>query len=233
MFQSQPLNLIPKFLKFSTCSMPLHYTQELEDAGVLAFAASNMNKRHIKGFRRKASRAPSVASSSMRSRMSGFRLKGAFLVGRRGSPSTPVPKWKVYDYGRMPLSFGKQQGHHHHSPNCNDNNYHNRPSQPSVSARKLGASLWELQELPFSRGGVNRTQMGMHTHQPHMLPYMNDHANMPTFKHVRPLSPASSMGSRFRASMQSQVKSLFMLIFYTTDLGPRGCRFSISSCFCS
>ncbi|KAJ4957316.1 hypothetical protein NE237_014099 [Protea cynaroides] len=61
----------------------------------------------------------------------GIKLKRGILVGKRGGPCTPVPTWKLGGAQdttiKDPLTL-----------------------PPTVSARKLGANLWELQQLPLS-----------------------------------------------------------------------------------
>ncbi|XP_077212629.1 uncharacterized protein At5g41620-like [Tasmannia lanceolata] len=59
----------------------------------------------------------------------GIKLKRGILVGKKGGPCTPVPTWKL----------GGAQ----------DNN--EGLNLPSLSARKLGASLWEIQEPPIAK----------------------------------------------------------------------------------
>lgn len=148
----------------------------------------------MRALRRKPARTPSVASSSMRSGTSGYRVKGAFLAGRRGSPSTPMPKWKVLSEARR----GKHQEHHRESDNDHDRGHPQSRSQwPPISARKLAASLWELQGLRFSRNGAIRTQQ-QDMHSTHEVPLgMNDHASVHKFPNAQRFSPASNV----RASM--------------------------------
>lgn len=68
----------------------------------------------------------------------GIKLRRGILVGKRGGPCTPVPTWKLED--------------------VQDNTIKASLTIPStVSARTLGANLWELQHLQvpkMSRGGV-------------------------------------------------------------------------------
>lgn len=67
------------------------------------------------------------SSSSSSSLVRNYRLKRAILVGKRGrggGSSTPVPTWK--------MSSAKASG-----GDC-------RGKEKSVSARKLGATLWEI-----------------------------------------------------------------------------------------
>lgn len=81
------------------------------------------------------------SSSSSSSLVRRYRLKKAILVGKRTGSSTPVPTWKV----------GLK------SPTLvipNSSNYSVRQmgeakgKEVPVSARKLGATLWEINEVP-------------------------------------------------------------------------------------
>lgn len=81
------------------------------------------------------------SSSSSSSLARRYRLKRTILVGKRTGSSTPVPTWKVgskspsvlvqnsssYPVGTMGEATGRDV---------------------SVSARKLGATLWEINEVP-------------------------------------------------------------------------------------
>ncbi|XP_008795001.2 uncharacterized protein At5g41620 [Phoenix dactylifera] len=62
----------------------------------------------------------------------GRKLRQGISVGKRGGPSTPVPSWKLED-----------------SPGPSDPGGLDRAQRrrSSVSARKLGANLWEIQDL--------------------------------------------------------------------------------------
>ncbi|XP_042505424.1 uncharacterized protein At5g41620-like [Macadamia integrifolia] len=62
----------------------------------------------------------------------GIKLKRGISVGKRGGPCTPVPNWKL---GGAPDSTIKDP----------------LILPPTVSARTLGANLWELQNLPLSK----------------------------------------------------------------------------------
>eukprot|EP00250_Pteridium_aquilinum_P028388 c37072_g1_i1 orf=334-2697(+) len=118
--------------------------------------ASEVSKVRKRGSR-KGRRAPSVCSSVRGSTIaiSGLRLRRASqLVGRRRGPSTPVPSWKLVGdvESAETLALGQQHHHHHHHLQAE------RPSLAVVSARRLAATLWELQAVPFSRGGAQRSR---------------------------------------------------------------------------
>ncbi|KAL7154119.1 hypothetical protein ABFS83_04G213300 [Erythranthe nasuta] len=86
------------------------------------------------------------SSSSSSSLAHNYRLKRAILVGKRVGSSTPVPRWKMMS-SKSP------------SPE-NDKGFKNlaakggggdRGKELSVSARKLAATLWEIDGLPSPR----------------------------------------------------------------------------------
>ncbi|XP_068667133.1 uncharacterized protein At5g41620-like [Aristolochia californica] len=61
----------------------------------------------------------------------GSKLKRGILVGKKGGPCTPVPTWRLGD--------------------AHDNKGGLTIAPSGVSARKLGANLWEIQGLPASK----------------------------------------------------------------------------------
>ncbi|MCO5601638.1 hypothetical protein L7F22_055761 [Adiantum nelumboides] len=112
--------------------------------------ASSRNKR----------RAVPSSSGNSRSKGSdtlpfGFGLRRAILIGRRGDPSTPVPCWKLSDISSTDTSF-EHPRHHSHRRHHMQLSHHNQTLP--ISARNLAASLWELQESPFSKAGPRCTQ---------------------------------------------------------------------------
>ncbi|KAF3790445.1 Uncharacterized protein EJ110_NYTH16450 [Nymphaea thermarum] len=79
------------------------------------------------------------SSSSTSSILTNQRLKRAILVGRRGGSSTPMPTWKMSSRSRSPVAFVE-------SPL--PQNVAQKAKQGPVSARKLAATLWEMNEIP-------------------------------------------------------------------------------------
>ncbi|KAJ4830053.1 hypothetical protein Tsubulata_009663 [Turnera subulata] len=97
----------------------------------------------------------SSASSSASSVVQKYRFKRAILVGKRGGSTTPVPTWKLMGRtittprSRTPSSAFPAVD----SPRSQDGNTrgkHQHQHQP-VSARKLAATLWEMNEMPSPR----------------------------------------------------------------------------------
>ncbi|KAK9103793.1 hypothetical protein Sjap_021047 [Stephania japonica] len=71
----------------------------------------------------------------------GLKLKRGFLlVGKRGGPCTPVPTW------RLSAASDDEQQQLLHSTTTAAIKALTFPSHTAVSARKLGASLWEFQQ---------------------------------------------------------------------------------------
>lgn len=73
-----------------------------------------------------------ASSSSSSSLVQNFRLKRAILVRKRGGSSTPEPSWKMTTR-LSPLRGDEASG---------------KVKEASVSARKLAATLWEIDEAP-------------------------------------------------------------------------------------
>lgn len=183
-----------------------------EEDAASAMVASG-RRRGGKRARSRAARAPSVSSSIREARTSsianypvhspsGFRLKRAFLVGRRGGPSTPVPSWKVFDnpFADAMAAVAAEQQQHVGRPHV-------------VSARTLAATLWELQEVPFSRGGAHKSQeiQRPQQQQPQHHLQRNKLSNAKRLiLHGQFLSPASSrisQGSHRRPPIQYKIEA--------------------------
>lgn len=158
--------------------------------------ASEVGKVMRKRGHGRVRRAPSVCSSIRGSSIaikSGLRLRRASqLAGRRRGPSTPVPSWKLV--GDVQSAEAQLRHHHHHHEA-------EHPSVAIVSARRLAATLWELQPVPFSRGGAPRSRDSQRHHH-NKSPST---AKPPVFL---PHSPASScMSQRFvkHSAMQNKM----------------------------
>ncbi|OMO82425.1 hypothetical protein CCACVL1_11956 [Corchorus capsularis] len=102
-------------------------------------------------------RGCSSSASSSSSVIQNYRFKRAILVGsKRGGSSTPVPTWKLMmrspSTGSVlramdsPKYAGSQSG----SKVKGQGQGQGQPQQP-VSARKLAATLWEMNEIPSPR----------------------------------------------------------------------------------
>ncbi|OVA17331.1 hypothetical protein BVC80_1837g137 [Macleaya cordata] len=91
------------------------------------------------------------SSSSASSVLQNYRFKRAILVGKRGGSSTPVPTWKMMN-SRSPYSTARM-GIADQSPRYppSQSGGGTKGKQAPVSARKLAATLWEMNEMPSPR----------------------------------------------------------------------------------
>lgn len=98
----------------------------------------------------------SPASSSTSSVLQNYRFKRAIVVGKRrgGGSTTPVPTWKLLRSSRSPsvsvsVSAAMRIAE---SPKCypppSSRTGERLTKTPQVSARKLAATLWEMNEVP-------------------------------------------------------------------------------------
>jgi hypothetical protein len=85
----------------------------------------------------------SSASSSSSVMNQNYRFKRAILVGKRCGSTTPVPTWKLLT-SRSPSSAMRIL----ESPKYPPSQSGSKPKQIPVSARKLAATLWEMNEIP-------------------------------------------------------------------------------------
>ena len=77
------------------------------------------------------------SSSSSSSFAHKYRFKRAILVGKRGGSSTPVPTWKVNSRSPSSALKAAESGA--------------KGKEASVSARKLAATLWEINDVKEMR----------------------------------------------------------------------------------
>jgi len=88
----------------------------------------------------------SSASSSSSVINHNYRFKRAILVGKRGGGSTtPVPTWKLLS-SRSPASAMRILESPRYPPPPSQSG--SKSKQAPVSARKLAATLWEMNEIP-------------------------------------------------------------------------------------
>ncbi|XP_015872377.1 uncharacterized protein LOC107409453 [Ziziphus jujuba] len=94
------------------------------------------------------------SSSSSSSLVRKYRFKRAILVGKRGGSSTPVPSWETTARslsGTMQSTELKQN-----STSMVDNS---KGKEVSVSARKLGATLWGINQVPSKKKDMEPKQV--------------------------------------------------------------------------
>ncbi|XP_077250169.1 uncharacterized protein LOC143889736 [Tasmannia lanceolata] len=81
------------------------------------------------------------STSSSSSVLHNYRFKRAILIGKRGGSSTPVPTWKMSS--RSPASMANIDESLKYPPSQTGSKMQEAP----VSARKLAATLWELNDF--------------------------------------------------------------------------------------
>ncbi|KAM7255319.1 hypothetical protein ACFE04_020560 [Oxalis oulophora] len=89
--------------------------------------------------RKRGCSSPASSSSSM---IQNYRLKRTIVVGKKNGSGAPLPTWKLT---RSPSS-----------QNGGINDKHQQQQQQPVSARKLAAMLWEMNEIPSASVLENR-----------------------------------------------------------------------------
>ncbi|KAB2087055.1 hypothetical protein ES319_A04G076300v1 [Gossypium barbadense] len=143
--------------------------------------------------------------------MQNYRFKRAILVGsKRGESSTPVPTWKLMMRSpsmasmlramESPRYAGSQSG-----SKLKGQQQQQQQQQP-VSARKLAATLWEMNEIPSPRrkeGNVERRKMkeggekgaaARSVHSGSLPPHLSDPSHSPVSERM----DRSGTGSRLR-----------------------------------
>ncbi|XVF46966.1 hypothetical protein PTKIN_Ptkin03bG0070900 [Pterospermum kingtungense] len=89
------------------------------------------------------------SSSSSSSLVQKYRFKRAILVGKRAGSTTPVPTWKTAATTKSPfLAMSGSEFPTKGSPKTTAA----KAKEASVSARKLAATLWEINTIPSLQG---------------------------------------------------------------------------------
>ncbi|XP_024928818.3 uncharacterized protein At5g41620 isoform X1 [Ziziphus jujuba] len=160
----------------------------------------NLSMDLIPGKIRKRGCSSSASSSS--SIIQNYRFKRAILVGKRGGSSTPVPTWKLMS-GRSPGSALRNMESPKYTPSLNGAK---AKHAPPVSARKLAATLWEMNEIPSPRvkEGLDerrlrkelraRERMARSVHSGSLPPHLSDPSHSPVSERM----DRSGTGSRMR-----------------------------------
>ncbi|XP_027347474.1 uncharacterized protein At5g41620 isoform X1 [Abrus precatorius] len=102
---------------------------------------NNLNEGLKQNHNKTRKRGSSSSSSSSLVRR--YRFKRAILVGKKGGSSTPVPMWKTR--ATTSPSMATQHAKPLHS---SASVLPSKDKELSVSARKLAATLWEINDLP-------------------------------------------------------------------------------------
>ncbi|KAI5068063.1 hypothetical protein GOP47_0016408 [Adiantum capillus-veneris] len=181
-----------------------HISGRLSSSSVVNIhSPSSTNKRQLPHRATSSSTANSYSkgSDTALSRPLGFGLRRAILIGRRGGPSTPAPSWKVSDSSTLDPSF---QHRLHHSRHRHHLQRTHQSKGLVISARKLAASLWELQESPYFNAGPTCAQKNVQQKviSVHLEASLTEqqcvqdgqHLSVPTMSHI-------GKGSRKRSSI--------------------------------
>ncbi|KAJ6749995.1 hypothetical protein OIU85_000605 [Salix viminalis] len=143
-------------------------------------------------------RGCSSSASSSSSVIQNYRFKRAILVGKRGGSSTPVPTWKLMGK-RTPSSTLRAMESSPKSLNGKGKQQH-----VPVSARKLAATLWEMNEMPSPKmeemveerrsrkEGRGRERRSVHSGS--LPPHLSDPSHSPVSERI----DRSGTGSRHR-----------------------------------
>uniref|UniRef100_A0A6N2KEZ9 Uncharacterized protein n=1 Tax=Salix viminalis TaxID=40686 RepID=A0A6N2KEZ9_SALVM len=143
-------------------------------------------------------RGCSSSASSSSSVIQNYRFKRAILVGKRGGSSTPVPTWKLMGK-RTPSSTLRAMESSPKSLNGKGKQQH-----VPVSARKLAATLWEMNEIPSPKmeemveerrsrkEGRGRERRSVHSGS--LPPHLSDPSHSPVSERI----DRSGTGSRHR-----------------------------------
>lgn len=109
--------------------------------------------RNIEGLipgkiRKRGCSSPASSTSSI---IQNYRFKRAILVGKKGGSSTPTPTWKLI------RSKSQAESPKYVQSQTQSGGAGNKVKQEPVSARKLAATLWEMNEIelpsPCAKGG--------------------------------------------------------------------------------
>ncbi|XP_061357988.1 uncharacterized protein At5g41620-like [Gastrolobium bilobum] len=157
---------------------------------------NNLNEGIIKENHNKI-RKRGCSSSSSSSLVRRYRFKRAILVGKKGGSSTPVPMWKTRTTTTTTTSPSMPTQQLHHAQftkplHSSGSGLPSREKEHSVSARKLAATLWEINDLPPSRVKKDfkekfrsREKAVSLSRSDFLLPYMSDPSHSPTSERMK------------------------------------------------
>ncbi|XP_058729693.1 uncharacterized protein At5g41620-like [Vicia villosa] len=111
---------------------------------------NNNQTNNIKGgVKDNKIRKRNCSSSSSSSLARKYRFKRAILVGKKGGTTTPVPLWKTSATSSPSMDTTTTEQLFHSS--ASGLPFKDKEKEVSVSARKLAATLWEMNDLIPSR----------------------------------------------------------------------------------
>uniref|UniRef100_A0A803QLB7 Uncharacterized protein n=1 Tax=Cannabis sativa TaxID=3483 RepID=A0A803QLB7_CANSA len=149
-------------------------------------------------------RGCSSSASSSSSVIQNYRFKRAILVGKRGGSTTPVPTWRLMGCSRSPASALRNMDSPKYPPSQGGTG--KTKQLPPVSARKLAATLWEMNEIPSPKVKEGsderrlrkelraRERMSRSMHSGSLPPHLSDPSHSPVSERI----DRSGTGSRHR-----------------------------------
>ncbi|KDP36179.1 hypothetical protein JCGZ_08823 [Jatropha curcas] len=160
-------------------------------------------------------RGCSSSASSSSSIIQNYRFKRAILVGKRGGSSTPVPTWKLMGTARTPSSALRAMDSPKYAASQNGGvikgKLHQQQQAAPVSARKLAATLWEMNEMPspkmkemvrseerrLRKEARAREKATRSVHSGSLPPHLSDPSHSPVSERME----RSGTGSRHRRAL--------------------------------
>lgn len=100
-------------------------------------------------IRKRGCSSPTSSTSSIL--REGYRFKRAIVVGKRGGSTTPVPTWRLMGRSSSPASSLRASNALHAASPSQCGSKSGKVVAAPVSARKLAATLWEMNEMPSPR----------------------------------------------------------------------------------
>ncbi|XP_010543815.1 PREDICTED: uncharacterized protein At5g41620 [Tarenaya hassleriana] len=169
----------------------------------------------LQGKIRKRGISSSPSSSTSSVLREGYRFKRAIVVGKRGGSTTPVPTWRLIGRSPTPASALRPAASPRYAPSqSGSKSGAAAAAAPPVSARKLAATLWEMNEIPSPRvakeseenrmaearrktrkeRGVPPPPPPRSVHSPYLPPHLSDPSHSPISERME----RSGTGSRQR-----------------------------------
>ncbi|MBA0660622.1 hypothetical protein Goklo_012610 [Gossypium klotzschianum] len=175
-------------------------------------------------------RGCSSSASSSSSIMQNYRFKRAILVGsKRGGSSTPVPTWKLMMRSPSMASMLRAMESPRYSGSQSGSKLKGQQQQQQpVSARKLAATLWEMNEIPSPRrkeGNEERRRMkeggekgaaARSVHSGSLPPHLSDPSHSPVSELLKTLN--------YHLDLLLKEARKILLLVKRMDRSGTGCR---------
>lgn len=158
-------------------------------------------------------RGSSPAASSSSSIVQHYRFKRAILIGKRGGSTTPMPTWRLMSSRSPSLAQRTME-----SPQFSPSRSGKGKLQEPVSARKLAATLWEMNEMPSPRvreglegrrlkkEGRGRERIASSVRSGSLPPHLSDPSHSPVSEVIR-----NSVWMPYLAKNEIKSEALFFI----------------------